>query len=293
VSDLSLSHDRSSGKNHESNSPWLRSGNRCGHHPATPRYFALAPGDKRLSHTFLVAVTVAVTAFYDDPTLFPLLNAANHSKSSRQMRSEARESCVAVVQCLVMHMCIRTMRVGSPGKGGRFSGITEDDLARLTGLSIWRVHRAIIYLKRAGIVSVHQTYEDVGFKDFRGRAAIRVISPAFFVLIGLDFWLADERGRATKKEKTRATKKQAKKKIMDVASMKMAAKALAEKMRGRRRSTRKASESPTTPAESGSGKAMSRGRAKMLLMNEALKQRAEINYADIEAYLDKEFPNEK
>lgn len=234
---------------------------------------------------------MAVTAFYDDPSIFPLLNAAN--LSDRQIRSEARESCVAVVQCLVMHMCIRTMRVGSPGKGGRFSGITEEDLARLTGLSIWRVHRAMRYLKRAGIVSVHQTYEDVGFKDFRGRAAIRVISPEFFVLIGLDHWLADERGRAAEKEKTRAEKKQEKKRISDVAGMKMAANALAEKMRGRRRNTRKTPEAPTTPAATGSGKPMTRGRAKLLLMKEAMNHGAAVDMADIEAYLDKEFPEEK
>jgi hypothetical protein len=128
------------------------SGNRCGHRPDTPRFF-IPPEHHANRPLFLRTTNKATEKFYDDPSLLPLLNAANGS--TRQQRSERREGCVVIMQSLIHYTDLITQRVGIPQADGSMTGLTMPFLATIAGLSLRRAERAIRDLVAAGMITVH------------------------------------------------------------------------------------------------------------------------------------------
>jgi hypothetical protein len=115
----------------------------------------------------------------------------------RFSRSERREAIVRVVKCLLYFMDLVTLRVALSRADERCVGLTETSIARWTGLSLWRVERALADLRAAGFLRSVQARV---VKDGRyfGLAAIRTFSASFFARLGLGTTLVLERKRIYK-----------------------------------------------------------------------------------------------
>lgn len=182
------------------------SGNKCGHRPDAPRFFA--PPEKHALRPSVLRTSIAkLCGYFSNPKLFPLLNAANDS--DRQQRSERREACVLLMSCILHYMDLVTYRVVIPGENGGM-GLTMPYLSTLTGLGERRAERAIRDLKKAGIITVHPICEKLTDGTYKGLAAIRAVSKHFFAALGLLDWLKHEQRKATERKIQREEKKRRK-----------------------------------------------------------------------------------
>jgi len=181
-----------------------KSGNNCGHNPASPRHFS--PSEKHANRPKILQACIArVKAYYANPGTLPTLNAAN--ASVRQQRSERRESCTAILSCILHYTDLTTLRVGIPQTDGSLQGLTMPYLAQLSGLGERRAERAIHDLKAAGIITVHPVCEKISDTVYKGAAAIRTVSVKLFTVLGLDAWLNHERRRAGERKADKEAKR--------------------------------------------------------------------------------------
>lgn len=195
------------------------SGNRCGHDPEAPRFFA--PPPKHANRPgILRKLTERIQQYYARPaSILPGLNAANESE--RQQRSERREACCAILAALIHYTDLITLRVGIPQADGSMQGLTMEYLARISGLAhldpatgevvcMRRAERAVHDLKAAGIITVHSICEKIEEGVYKGTAAIRTVSKHLFSALGLGPWLEHERRRAKERKEARDRKRQRK-----------------------------------------------------------------------------------
>jgi|GEM_PF-3296252 len=122
----------------------------------------------------------------------------------RQTRSERREACGLLLSALIHRLDLVTLRVGFPQADGSFIGLTDKDLARMTGLSIRRLERAMHDLAAMKIVKVHRSCERQEDGSYKGRPSIRAIATRFFELIGLGEKLKKQRLKATRRREDRS-----------------------------------------------------------------------------------------
>lgn len=191
-------------------------GNRCGHNPASPRWFA--PPEKHADRPGVLRRLIErIRDYYPSPSAtLPALNAVN--ESDRQQRSERREACLGLLGCLLHYTDLVTLRVGVPQPDGSFQGLTMEFLAETSGLGHRRAERAIHDLAAAGIVSVHPIAKRIDDCTYKGFAAIRAVSRSLFDAFGLGAWLRHEREKAAK----RREKKERKANPRGLAHVKMA-----------------------------------------------------------------------
>ena len=140
--------------------------------------------------------------FASNPEIIPEL-AFRHIKGYL-MRSELRESIPIVLGCLVHYMDLVSMRVMKPQHDGSWVGLTNCEISELTGLFLSRVNRAMKELKRIGWITVKRTYEKNEKGEYKGRAAVRLVSPKLFQYFRLDKKLKRERDRAYERVKSKA-----------------------------------------------------------------------------------------
>ncbi len=171
----------------------VSSGNRCGHDPFRPRWFA-APSHHAAHPKILIKLQEAVRAYFADPAVLPSLNAANGS--ARQQRSERREGCLALLGALVPYLDLVTLRVGIPQADGSFQGLTLEFLAERAGLGLRRTERACRDLRKAGLVEVYPIAQQTEAGRYRGQPAIRRLPASLFKVFGLGKWLQHERDKA-------------------------------------------------------------------------------------------------
>lgn|GEM_PF-6097694 len=164
------------------------SGNRCGHQVGSPSFYE-PPGRRPVILTQFID---ALEHFYDAPEAIRALDAANGS--TRQMRSEAREAVINVLQLLASHLDLTSMQV-IRGPQDR-QGLDTEWMAKRLGMSEIRVYRAVRYLKLAGMLTVTRWVERKPTGEFRARAAIRVIHPLCFAVLGMARDLHKARRRA-------------------------------------------------------------------------------------------------
>jgi hypothetical protein len=189
--------------NNTTNSENKNSGNNCGHCPDKPRHFA-PPENHANRPLILRKIIIAIQKYYQDPSTLPLLNAANESE--RQQRSERRESCMAILGCILHYTDLVTLRVGIPQADGSMAGLTMSFLADKSGLGERRAERAIHDLKAAGIITVHPICTKISDTIYEGIAAIRTVSKYLFAALGLDGWLRHEQQRATERRQKKNLK---------------------------------------------------------------------------------------
>ncbi len=173
-------------------------GNRCGHDPFRPRWFA-APAHHAAPPKILIKLQEAVRAYFADPAVLPSLNAANGS--ARQQRSERREGCLALLGALVHYLDLVTLRVGIPQADGSFKGLTLEFLAERAGLGLRRTERACRDLRKAGLVEVYPIAQQTEAGRYRGQPAIRRLPASLFKVFGLSKWLQHERDKAAHRQR--------------------------------------------------------------------------------------------
>lgn len=182
------------------------SGNRCGHDPACPRWFAPPPAHAARPK-ILTRLQAAVRAYFADPTVLPSLNAANGSP--RQQRSERREGCLALLGALVHYLDLVTLRVGIPQDDGTFQGLSLDFLAEKAGLGRRRAERACRDLVRAGLLKVYPLAQRLDDERYKGLPAIRRLPAALFQVFGLGKWLQHERDKAAQRRRRQRRRQEA------------------------------------------------------------------------------------
>lgn len=186
----------------------IGSGNRCGHKPGQPRWFI--PPKAHKPHPKLVeAVCRNARGYYDNPLLFPTLNACNGS--DRQQRSERREACATVLECILYYTELFSLRAGIPQADGSLQGLTMQYIATLTKLSLRRTERAVRDLVEAGLITIHPYCQKLSDTVYKGYAAIRTVSKQVFDILGLGKWLLHERRKAAERlqKKTRKADRKA------------------------------------------------------------------------------------
>lgn len=191
-------------------------GNKCGHRPDAPRYFV--PPEKHAKRPEILRRTqTAVREYYRKPNdTLPLLNAVN--ESDRQQRSERREACIDLLECILHFTDLVTLRVAIPQTNGSTAGLTMPYLASLSGLGERRAERAIHDLKAAGIITVHPICKKLEDATYKGFAAIRAVSRHLFTRLGFGDWLKHEQRKATERRLQREEKKRRK----EMANIQMA-----------------------------------------------------------------------
>jgi hypothetical protein len=179
--------------------------NKWGNHdPENMRTFTPPETDKPRPG-ILLEIIARVTVYLNDPTNIPSLNAANGSTS--QQRSERREACILLLQVILYHMDLKTMRCGVLHADGTFEGIRLVDYAKECGLSFSRgdevffprAERAYADLVSAGILRTYEIAELQPDGTYKGHAAIRTVKVSLFALFGLAVRLGFERKRVAKK----------------------------------------------------------------------------------------------
>lgn len=173
--------------------------NKWGNHdPENMRTFTPPETDKPRPGILKAAMEKLEEYLYD-PTVLPSLNAANGS--TRQQRSERRESCVLLGSVILYHMDLKTMRSGVLHPNGTFEGRRLKDYAEEAGISFSRAEGAYPDLVVAGIARTHEIAELQPDGTYKGYAAIRTVSIALFRAFGLAVRLGFERKRVYKKER--------------------------------------------------------------------------------------------
>lgn len=176
-----------------------QSGNRCGHAPLSPRFFA-PPTEHKTRPKILVRLMTAIESYYQSPgKVIPALNFCNGS--SRRQRSERREACLVLLAAIIHYTDLVTLKVGVPLMAGGFVNLTTQKLSEVTAMGLRRTQRALLDLSRAGLLSIQRVSKQIDGFGYRGLAAIKMINPAVFHLFGLGRWLAHERRRAAERTK--------------------------------------------------------------------------------------------
>ena len=138
-----------------------------------------------------------IKGYYDNPRqIIPTLDLANGS--SRQQRSERRESCLLTLSALLKYTDLASLRVGIPTADG-FLNLPVDYLTKQTGMALRRTERAMADLKAAGLVTIAQPRERLPDGSWKGLVAVKAISRHLFSLFGLGGMLKRERNKASKR----------------------------------------------------------------------------------------------
>ena len=146
-----------------------------------------------------------VRQFYDAPGKIPSLAHALFGRQAaadpgstaqpRQMRSERREACCALLGS-IMHYCdLPSLCVSVPQSDGSLVPVALKTLAERAGLGLRRAERAMRDIVAGGLLVPHPRAERREDGSYIGRAAIRVVPPSVFGLFGLEARLEHDRRR--------------------------------------------------------------------------------------------------
>lgn len=175
-----------------------RSGNRCGHNPRAPRLRPLG----RPPLDFLERTADRLAGYYQNPRVLPDVGGR---------RSERREALVLVASALVAHVDLCSLRViDREPRAGDVEGLLRVKIRRRTGLSLWRIDRALADLHRSALL-IHdgQPREQLDAERWRAHAARRRWSPRLWHALGMSAGLEDERRRAAARRRKRRERDQA------------------------------------------------------------------------------------
>jgi DNA-binding transcriptional regulator GbsR (MarR family) len=183
-----------------------KTGNRCGHdrtNPTTELVYRIA----EKTPAILKTLSERIERFNRNRSSIPMLAASRQSKRTR--RSESAESISLVLKCVVKYIDLVTFKVGFFNRGKWFN-LSYKKIQEHTGLSKFRVLRAMAELQRVGLVGVHQVFEEITDQNGHARKiakiAIKTVNLALFAVFGMEQTCVKERNKASKR---RAKKKQA------------------------------------------------------------------------------------
>ena len=184
-------------------------GNRCGHDPKSPRWFE-PPADHAPRPPILTKWIGRVRQFYTDPSikipslahvLFGRKQAADPEGDHhpRKMRSERREACCSLLGAIAHYCDLPSLCLSVPQPDGSLLPVRMDTLAERAGLTLRRAERAMRDIVEAGLLAVYPRCELQDDGTYIGHAAIRVVTPSFFGLFGLEARLEHDRRRISQK----------------------------------------------------------------------------------------------
>lgn len=159
----------------------LSFGNRCGN---TNQLIFVDTTSKKTPQ-FLKSVIKRVRQYYKNPDLLPMLKHVGNKLSTRQQRSERRNSCINVLCFLLSYMDIPSMRVGYFQAPGIYDAFTVHYIARALNFSESRVHRAMKNLEKAGLIDIYHRNEEKETNVYRGLSAVKRFTPSLFAALGL------------------------------------------------------------------------------------------------------------
>jgi hypothetical protein len=188
--------------------PASLAGNRCGHDPTAPRWFT-PPPEHEQRPPIIRKLIERVRAFYHDPQKIPSLANALFGRQQvadpdgghrpRQMRSERREACCALLGAIAHYCDLPSLCLSVPQPDGSLLPIRMDTLAERAELSLRRAERAMRDIVCGGLLTIHPRCELQEDGSYIGRAAIRVVPAALFGLFGLEARLEHDRQRISQK----------------------------------------------------------------------------------------------
>lgn len=181
-----------------------KTGNRCGHNPQKP--------NTKLVYEFtrqpavLKTLAERIEKFARNRSAIPMLSAAKNSKRTR--RSESAESISLVLKCITKYIDLVTFKVGFFNRGKWFN-LSYKKIQEHTGLSKFRVLRAMAEIQRVGLVGLHEIYEEITDQNGNARkvakVAVKTVNLALFAIFGMENTCIKERKKASNR---RAKKEQ-------------------------------------------------------------------------------------
>ena len=188
--------------------PRSSTGNRCGHDPTAPRWFN-PPSEHQNRPPIIRKLIERIRDFYDDPQKIPSLASALFGRKTaadpdgdhtpRQMRSERREACCALLGAVAHYCDLPSLCLSVPQPDGTLLPIRMDTLAERAELSLRRAERAMRDIVSGGLLTIYPRCELQDDGSYIGRAAIRVVPAALFGLFGLEARLEHDRRRISQK----------------------------------------------------------------------------------------------
>ena len=163
---------------------------RCDHDPRSPRLDLVVALVADLPKLISDAVE-RCRRIYDEPDTFPELTGralVAEPRRVRRRRTSRLEAISLTLAALLRLTDQRTHRVGRERRDGLCNGVTLVQLGKHTGLSRWRLCRALAELEAAGYIVTKQPVEELetprparggrkGMQTHRGYPAVRWITP--------------------------------------------------------------------------------------------------------------------
>ncbi|KFK52802.1 hypothetical protein [Vibrio vulnificus] len=171
-------------------------GNRCGHDKQNPVTKLVYEFSKQPA--ILKTLAERIERFNRNRSVIPMLAASRQSKRTR--RSESAESIALVLKCIAKYIDLVTFKVGFFNRGKWFN-LSYKKIQEHTGLSEYRVLRAMAEIQRVGLVALHEIYEEItdksGHKRKIAKVAVKTVNLALFALFGMEKTCVKERKKAS------------------------------------------------------------------------------------------------
>ncbi|MGR6863117.1 hypothetical protein ACU5EH_23940 [Aliivibrio salmonicida] len=146
-----------------------------------------------------------IERFARNRSAIPLLSSSQNSKRTR--RSESAESISLVLKCITKYIDLVTFKVGYFNHGKWFN-LSYKKIQEHTGLSKFRVLRAMAEIQRVGLVGLHEICETIidnnGHTRKIAKVAVKTINLALFAIFGMENTCEKERKKASKRRDDKA-----------------------------------------------------------------------------------------
>lgn len=179
----------------------ISTGNRCGHVPAKPVLDPIVELHAKAPPILRDAIK-KVRAFYAQPETMPYLN-----HDDRQRRSESRESIVVVLNVLLKHLDLVTMKLQQVTAQGSRLNPSIKYLHAQSGLSLSRFKRAWLALIDSGLINSFKQHEKTEKGDYKGLPSIKTVTPLLFKALNMAKRLKHTRDYLSEKQRLNKAKK--------------------------------------------------------------------------------------
>ncbi|ODS09724.1 hypothetical protein [Vibrio scophthalmi] len=173
-----------------------QTGNRCGHNPQKPNTTLVYEFTRQPA--VLKTLAERIERFARNRSAIPLLSSARNSKRTR--RSESAESISLVLKCITKYIDLVTFKVGYFNQGKWFN-LSYKKIQEHTGLSKFRVLRAMAEIQRVGLIGLHEIYEEIidnnGHMRKIAKVAVKTVNLALFAIFGMENTCEKERKKAS------------------------------------------------------------------------------------------------
>lgn len=173
-------------------------GNKIGHDPNNPVWYAIPLHHKKRSHFPLKVMARLKDAYFYPKAV--LCDLQNHSPT-RQRRSERRNILLDILEVMVYHMDDMSFRVGRP-LGNTFHYLSLQQIADKLDAPLNRIKRAFKILVRLGYVVTEPSRFQFREGHYKAISAVKKLTPKLFKALGFA-WSSIELLRSYYNKKTK------------------------------------------------------------------------------------------